>query len=92
MFPHKQIPTFSYDAKDFNLAVKLYKEKESLFDNILQQTWNQAEEIKAFRYTLNIRSTKSLKGRYRFLVQVGTGTHIEMRTRGIFLSNIQYNL
>lgn len=70
MPPHKQIPTFSYDAKDFNITVKLYEEQQSQFDNILQQTWRQAEEVKAFRYILNIRSSKSLKGKYRFLVQV----------------------
>ncbi|XP_029160066.1 GDP-D-glucose phosphorylase 1 [Nylanderia fulva] len=70
MLSHKQIPIFSYESKDFNFVVKLYEEKESLFDNILQQTWKQAEKAKAFRYTLNIRSNKSLKGRYRFLVQL----------------------
>lgn len=70
MLSHKQIPTFFYNAKDFNIAVKLYKEQESLFDNVLQQMWKQAEEMKAFRYILNIRSCKSLKGKYKFLAQV----------------------
>lgn len=70
MLTHRQIPTFSYDAKDFNITIKLCKEQRSQFDNILQQTWKQAEEAKAFRYVLNIRSSKSLKGKYRFLVQV----------------------
>lgn len=84
MLSHEQIPTFFYDAKDFNFAVKLYKEQESLFDNVLQQTWKQAEEVKAFRYILNIKSSKSLKGRYRFLAQV----HTLMCIRRIFSSNV----
>ncbi|XP_011261105.1 GDP-D-glucose phosphorylase 1 isoform X2 [Camponotus floridanus] len=70
MLSHRQIPTFFYDAKDFNIIIKLNKEQESQFDNILQQTWKQAEEAKAFRYILNIRSSKSLKGEYRFLAQL----------------------
>ncbi|XP_072753958.1 GDP-D-glucose phosphorylase 1 isoform X2 [Anoplolepis gracilipes] len=68
MLSPKQIPTFFYDTKDFNTTVKLYKEKESLFDNVLQQMWKQAQEAKAFRYILNIRSSKSLKGKYKFLL------------------------
>lgn len=67
---YRKIPTFSYNAKDFNITVKLYEEQQSQFDNILQQTWKQAEEAKAFRYILNIRNSKSLKGKCRFLVQV----------------------
>jgi len=70
MFSNRQIITFVYDTKDFNFVVNSSKEKESLFDNVLQQTWKQAEKIKAFRYILNIRDSKILKGKYRFLVQV----------------------
>lgn len=86
MLSHRQIPTFFYDAKDFNIIIKLDKEQESQFDNILQQTWKQAEEAKTFRYILNIRSSKSLKGKYRFLAQVYS-TFI----RRIFSFNAQYH-
>jgi len=70
MFSNRQIITFVYDTKDFNFVVNSNKKNESLFDSILQQTWKQAEKIKAFRYILNIRDSKILKGKYRFLVQV----------------------
>lgn len=70
MFPHKDIPAFTYDTKDFNFIVNLRKEDESSFDNILRRTWKKAEEIKAFRYILNIRESKTLEGKYRFLMQV----------------------
>ncbi|KYN04430.1 UPF0580 protein C15orf58 [Cyphomyrmex costatus] len=70
MFSNKQITTFVYDTKDFNFIVKSCEENESSFDNILRRTWKQAEEIKAFRYILNIKDQKILKGKYRFLVQL----------------------
>lgn len=70
MFLHKQITTFVYDTKDFNFVVNSREENESSFDNVLRHTWKQAEEIKVFRYILNIRESKTLKGKYRFLVQV----------------------
>ncbi|KAL6444083.1 hypothetical protein ACFW04_001792 [Cataglyphis niger] len=89
MLSHKQIPTFFYDAKDFNIAVKLYKEQESLFDNVLQQTWKQAEEMKAFRYILNIRSSKSLKGKYKFLAQLNPDRAQYRRTPESITSMLQ---
>lgn len=61
--------TFFYDAKDFNFIVN-FEENGSPLDNRLQQKWKYAEKVKAFRYVLNIRSSKILKGRYKFLVQV----------------------
>lgn len=70
MFSNKQITTFVYDTKDFNFIVKSYEENESSFDSILQQTWKQAEEIKTFRYILNIKDSKILKGKYKVLAQV----------------------
>lgn len=70
MSSHKHITTFIYDTKDFNFIVNLCEENESPFDEILRRTWKQAEEIKAFRYILNIRESKTLEGKYRFLVQV----------------------
>ncbi|XP_011859755.1 PREDICTED: GDP-D-glucose phosphorylase 1 [Vollenhovia emeryi] len=70
MFSYKQITTFAYDTKDFNFLVNSCEENESLFDNTLRHMWKQAEEIKAFRYILNIRESKTLKGKYRFLVQL----------------------
>jgi len=70
MISDKQILLFSYDARNFNFIVKSCDENESSFDNILRQTWRQAEKAKAFRYTLNIESSKTLRGKYRFLTQV----------------------
>ncbi|XP_011692440.1 PREDICTED: GDP-D-glucose phosphorylase 1 isoform X2 [Wasmannia auropunctata] len=70
MFSNKQITTFVYDARDFNFVVNSREENESSFDIILRRTWKQAEEVKAFRYILNIRDSKILKGKYRFLVQL----------------------
>jgi len=70
MFSNRQIITFVYDTKDFNFVVNSSKKNESLFDSVLQQTWKQAEKIKVFRYILNIKDSKILKGKYRFLVQV----------------------
>jgi len=70
MFSNRQIITFVYDTKDFNFVVNSSKKNESLFDSVLQQTWKQAEKIKVFRYILNIKNSKILKGKYRFLVQV----------------------
>ncbi|KYQ47165.1 UPF0580 protein C15orf58 like protein [Trachymyrmex zeteki] len=70
MFSNKQITTFVYDTKDFNFIVKSYEENESSFDSILQQTWKQAEEIKTFRYILNIKDSKILKGKYKVLAQL----------------------
>lgn len=70
MLSCNQVSTFTYNTKDFNFAVKSCEEIEVPFDNILQEKWKQAEEIKLFRYSLNIRSSKMLKGRYRFLAQV----------------------
>lgn len=69
MVSHKQV-IFSYNTKDFNFAVKSCEDDEAPFDNVLQKMWKQAEEIKAFQYILNIRSSKILKGKYRFLAQV----------------------
>lgn len=69
MFLHKRT-TFSYNTKDFNFTVKLCEEAEASFDKILQKTWKQAEEMKAFRYILNIRSNKTLKGKYKYLIQL----------------------
>ena len=68
MFSNKQI--FVYDIKDFNFIVKSCEENESSFDNILRQTWKQAEQNKIFRYILNIKDSKILKGKYKFLAQV----------------------
>lgn len=70
MIPDKRVPTFSYDARDFKFAVKSWDETESPLDDLLQRTWRQAEEAKVFRYTLNIRSSKTLRGRYKFLAQL----------------------
>ncbi|KAG5336366.1 GDPP1 phosphorylase, partial [Acromyrmex charruanus] len=70
MFSNKQITTFVYDIKDFNFIVKSCEENESSFDNILRQTWKQAEQIKIFRYILNIKDSKILKGKYKFLAQL----------------------
>lgn len=70
MFSHKQITIFAYDTKDFNFVVNSCEENESTFDNVLRRMWKQAEEIKVFRYILNIRESKILKGKYRFLAQV----------------------
>ncbi|XP_012054368.1 PREDICTED: GDP-D-glucose phosphorylase 1 [Atta cephalotes] len=68
MFSNKQI--FVYDIKDFNFIVKSCEENESSFDNILRQTWKQAEQNKIFRYILNIKDSKILKGKYKFLAQL----------------------
>ncbi|XP_071574813.1 GDP-D-glucose phosphorylase 1 isoform X1 [Temnothorax nylanderi] len=70
MFSCKQITTFVYDTKDFNFIINSCEENESSFDNVLKHMWKQAEEIKAFRYILNIRESKTLKGKYRFLIQL----------------------
>lgn len=69
-YSYKQITTFVYGTKDFNFVVKSCEENESSFDSVLQHMWKQAEESKAFRYILNIRDSKTLKGKYRFLAQV----------------------
>lgn len=66
---HKQI-TFPYSTKDFNLTVKSCEEAKAPFDNILHKMWKQAEEMKAFRYILSIRRSRTLKGKYKFFVQV----------------------
>ncbi|EFN81306.1 UPF0580 protein C15orf58 [Harpegnathos saltator] len=70
MHPHNQVTTFTYDIKHFNFIVKSHKEIEAPFDNVLRRKWKQAEEAKIFRYILNIKDSKTLKGRYRFLAQL----------------------
>lgn len=70
MSSNKQTTTFVYDTKDFNFVVDSREENESSFDKILRQTWKQAEEIKAFRYILNIRDSKILNGNYKLLAQL----------------------
>lgn len=76
MLSHKQMFTFLYNQKDFNFVVKSCEEYESSFDNILWQKWKQAEVAKVFRYTLNIRNSKTLLGKYKFLAQVSPVTNV----------------
>nr|XP_012217504.1 PREDICTED: GDP-D-glucose phosphorylase 1-like isoform X4 [Linepithema humile] len=54
-----------------------------------QKTWKQAEEIKAFRYILNIRSSKILKGKYRFLAQLNPDRGQCKRTPELITSMVQ---
>lgn len=77
MQSYNQISTFVYDTKDFNFSVKLHEETEVPFDNILQRKWKEAEEAKIIRYTLNIRDSKILKGKYKFLAQVCLFIYVE---------------
>ncbi|XP_020299928.1 GDP-D-glucose phosphorylase 1 isoform X2 [Pseudomyrmex gracilis] len=69
MISQNEIPTFRYNTENFHFIVKSNVENDSAFDSILQRAWKQAEKVGAFRYNLNIRSSKTLRGRYRFLAQ-----------------------
>jgi hypothetical protein len=51
---------------------------KSGFDIRLQSEWNCAEEKGSFRYRLNIKHSKILPGKYSFLAQVKSSTHIEL--------------
>lgn len=65
-----QIPVLFYNTNDFNFVVTSCPDNESPFDNALRKRWKQAEDAKIFRYILNIKSSKTLKGKYKFFVQV----------------------
>ncbi|XP_039308424.1 GDP-D-glucose phosphorylase 1 [Solenopsis invicta] len=89
MFSHKQITTFVYNTKDFNFVVNSYEKNESSFDNVLKHTWKQAEEMKAFRYILNIKDYKILKGKYRFLAQLNPDRAQNRRAAESITSTLQ---
>ncbi|RLU16578.1 hypothetical protein DMN91_010646 [Ooceraea biroi] len=89
MTPDRQIPMFSYDEGDFNFTVKPYDETESSLDRILRRTWQRAEEAKLFRYTLNIRSCKTLRGKYRFLAQLNPDRALHRRKPQSITSMLQ---
>lgn len=46
------------------------RNEKSNFDAILEQKWIEAQKNKIFRYILNIKESKILKGKYHFLIQV----------------------
>ncbi|KAG6802074.1 GDP-D-glucose phosphorylase 1 [Apis mellifera caucasica] len=46
------------------------KDKKSNFDAILEKKWIEAQKNKIFRYILNIKESKILKGKYHFLIQL----------------------
>ncbi|XP_012524633.1 GDP-D-glucose phosphorylase 1 [Monomorium pharaonis] len=85
-----QIATFAYDIKDFNFDVNSCEENESSFDNVLQRTWTHAEKINVFRYILNIRDSKILKGKYRFLAQLNPDRAQTRRAPELITSMLQH--
>ncbi|KAL6267355.1 hypothetical protein P5V15_000430 [Pogonomyrmex californicus] len=89
MFSYEQITTFVYNTKNFNFAIKLYERDESSLDRLLRQKWKQAEEVKASRYILNIRDSKILEGKYRFLMQLNPDRSQKRRDPELITSVLQ---
>lgn len=53
-----------------NFVQNIKKCKESNFDRVLKEKWEEAQTKGVFRYKLNIQGTKVLDGKYQFIAQV----------------------
>lgn len=55
---------------NYNFTQNDTKDRKSNFDAILEKKWMETQKNKIFRYILNIKESKILKGKYHFLIQV----------------------